>query len=226
MINYKDNLEKILKGEIKVPYNSSLRKHILKNNIFKYECFKCNLDKWCGEEITLEIEHIDGDNYNNAKTNLCLLCPNCHSLTSTFRSKKLKVQNTNLSENIIIDEIKTGKNINQILLSLKLDNSGGNYKRIYNICKNNNIKIPEKKTPKPENNKQICQIKINSKIENLQNKINLIINSDIDFDKKGWSLKVSKILEIVPQAVKQWMIREMPEFYKNCWHHDDNKMAL
>lgn len=69
------------------------------------------------------------------------------------------------------------------------------------------------------------QNKINSKLKTLQEKIDLVLSSNINFDKKGWNVKVASILGIVPQAVKQWMVREMPEFYKNCWHHDDNKMA-
>ena len=35
--------------------------------------------------IPIELEHVDGDCYNNAYQNLSLLCPNCHSLTPTFR---------------------------------------------------------------------------------------------------------------------------------------------
>lgn len=34
----------------------------------------------------LEVDHIDGDNNNNLKNNLRILCPNCHSLTPTFRN--------------------------------------------------------------------------------------------------------------------------------------------
>ena len=35
--------------------------------------------------IPLEVEHIDGDYHNNRPENLTLLCPNCHSLTATYR---------------------------------------------------------------------------------------------------------------------------------------------
>lgn len=36
--------------------------------------------------IPIEVEHIDGDWQNNRPDNLTLLCPNCHSLTDTFRA--------------------------------------------------------------------------------------------------------------------------------------------
>ena len=36
------------------------------------------------KKTPLQIDHIDGDASNNAETNLKVLCPNCHSLTSTF----------------------------------------------------------------------------------------------------------------------------------------------
>ena len=57
-----------------------------------------------------------------------------------------------------------------------------------------------------------------SQIENKQNfiddKINQIKKSDIDFAKFGWVQKVSKILEITPQKVNQWMKRNMESFYE------------
>jgi hypothetical protein len=35
----------------------------------------------------LELDHIDGNYQNNALGNLRLMCPNCHSLTPTFRGR-------------------------------------------------------------------------------------------------------------------------------------------
>ncbi|MGI9027767.1 MAG: HNH endonuclease signature motif containing protein, partial [Candidatus Saccharimonadales bacterium] len=37
-------------------------------------------------QIPLEIDHIDGNSDNNHEDNLRLICPNCHSLTSSFRN--------------------------------------------------------------------------------------------------------------------------------------------
>jgi len=37
-------------------------------------------------KTTLEIDHIDGNSDNNIEDNLVLLCPNCHSLTPTYKN--------------------------------------------------------------------------------------------------------------------------------------------
>ena len=38
------------------------------------------------KKVPVEVEHIDGAWHNNRLDNLTLLCPNCHSLTATFRA--------------------------------------------------------------------------------------------------------------------------------------------
>lgn len=64
--------------------NGRIRKHLLTQ-----AQFKCSLCGW-GERnvhtntIPLHIDHIDGDYRNCSNTNLRVLCPNCHSLTSTY----------------------------------------------------------------------------------------------------------------------------------------------
>jgi hypothetical protein len=35
----------------------------------------------------LEVNHIDGDANNTVESNLELICPNCHSLTPTFKNR-------------------------------------------------------------------------------------------------------------------------------------------
>lgn len=51
---------------------------------------KCELCGWAERNktsgnIPVELEHTDGTWTNNRPDNIRLLCPNCHSLTSTFR---------------------------------------------------------------------------------------------------------------------------------------------
>lgn len=54
---------------------------------FGERCSKCN---WAERHpltgrVPVEVEHLDGNWNNNRADNLTLLCPNCHSLTPTYR---------------------------------------------------------------------------------------------------------------------------------------------
>lgn len=55
------------------------------------ECVLCGLtDTWNGKPITLQLDHINGDNKDNRLINLRILCPNCHSQTHTWGAKSRK----------------------------------------------------------------------------------------------------------------------------------------
>lgn len=68
----------------------NLSRHLIRYITLKYNsrCSKC---KWSKpnpytRKVYLEIDHIDGNSENNVESNLILLCPNCHSLTSTYKN--------------------------------------------------------------------------------------------------------------------------------------------
>jgi hypothetical protein len=69
-------------------YNISqhLKRYIL--SLRGEKCWNCGWDQKhpTTNVVPLEIDHIDGDPSNNKETNLRLLCPNCHSLTTNFRN--------------------------------------------------------------------------------------------------------------------------------------------
>nr|WP_269857725.1 HNH endonuclease signature motif containing protein [Streptomyces sp. RPT161] len=49
------------------------------------ECAECGTGpQWLGNPMTLEIDHVNGDALDDRPTNLRLLCPNCHAITSTW----------------------------------------------------------------------------------------------------------------------------------------------
>ena len=83
-------LEKIL---IK---DSSFQSFKLKKRLFAEALKKpaCELCGWaeCSEDgrIPVELDHINGDRYDNRLENLRILCPNCHSLQPTHRGKNQK----------------------------------------------------------------------------------------------------------------------------------------
>lgn len=66
--------------------SKTMKKYLI--NVYGEKCMKCN---WCevnekSGRVPIELEHIDGNSDNNEIGNLLLLCPNCHSLTPTYKS--------------------------------------------------------------------------------------------------------------------------------------------
>jgi len=62
-----------------------VRKYLIRTR--GYRCEDCGLDSWKGKSLPLEVEHVNGLNFDNKEENVKLLCPNCHSLTPTWRGR-------------------------------------------------------------------------------------------------------------------------------------------
>lgn len=67
---------------------TTLKRYISKTK--GYKCEICNLSDWMDKEISLHVDHIDGNSDNNLPKNLRLICPNCHSQTETYCSRNRK----------------------------------------------------------------------------------------------------------------------------------------
>lgn len=81
---WKQNLVDGMRG--KTAISAHIRRYLFQK--YDNKCARCN---WSivhpiTGNVPLEVEHLDGDHTNNIESNLELICPNCHSLTSTYRA--------------------------------------------------------------------------------------------------------------------------------------------
>lgn len=88
------------------------------------KCEACQLSEWLGFPLSIQIDHIDGNHKNNKKENQRLLCPNCHSLTPTWKGRNIT---TRISREDFIKALQSTQNIHQALKLLGLVPVGGNY---------------------------------------------------------------------------------------------------
>ena len=73
---------------------ATLRRWYKKGNYTEYKCSICELEPfWQGKELTLILDHIDGDNKNHQLDNLRWVCPNCNQQLETTGFKQMRVKN-------------------------------------------------------------------------------------------------------------------------------------
>lgn len=118
--------------------NSNCSNHVIKKLLFETlnwenKCSNCDLINWYNKPITMELDHIDGNNSNNDILNLRLLCPNCHSQTSTYCGKSINTGKLKVSDEELINALKSSKNVRQALIAVKLTPKGCNYTRAYRL---------------------------------------------------------------------------------------------
>ena len=65
-----------------------LKRRLFAAGIKTRHCEECGWAKISDDgRMPLELDHINGDRYDNRLENLRILCPNCHSLKSTHRGR-------------------------------------------------------------------------------------------------------------------------------------------
>lgn len=84
----------ITQGQEIKPFEDLINPESIKSRLISergHKCESCNLSEWLSSIIVLELEYVNGNNRDNSRENLKLLCPNCHSLTPTWRGRKNKI---------------------------------------------------------------------------------------------------------------------------------------
>lgn len=112
-----------------------LRGYVERHKVIPYKCEVCGCDgHWQNGIISLELDHIDGDNTNNEISNLHYLCPNCHALTKTYRGKNKNIQSkVTVTDTQLLLALRSSPNIRQALIKVGLAPMGANYSRAKKI---------------------------------------------------------------------------------------------
>ena len=132
-----------------------LKKIILRDNLKKYKCEKCeNKGVWMNEEVVLELDHINGDNKDNRLENLRFLCPNCHSQTPTFRGRNSGV-GKKVSDKEMIEAIKKSYTMSEALRRCGLVEKGGNFNRIRRVMNRYSVGLLKKQKKLSSKKRQV-----------------------------------------------------------------------
>ena len=87
---YKIWIEKWINGDIDGSVKGGCSRYIKRYLKEKYnnKCSKCGWNEIHPVlgTVPLEVDHMDGNHEDSSPSNLNLLCPNCHSLTETYKN--------------------------------------------------------------------------------------------------------------------------------------------
>lgn len=83
----KCNTKDILTENSSYQNRTALKSRLLREGLLNNICYECGLSSWLNKDISLHLDHINGINNDNTISNLRLLCPNCHSQTSTYAGR-------------------------------------------------------------------------------------------------------------------------------------------
>ncbi len=90
----KYSIDDILSGKCPHYRTHDVKIRLIRNGIKKEICESCGQKPfWNDKKLVLQLDHVNGINNDHRLENLQLLCPNCHTQTSTYCGRNIKLKN-------------------------------------------------------------------------------------------------------------------------------------
>lgn len=107
-------------------------------------CAVCAIPEvWNNKPLKFDLDHIDGNRSNNSRCNLRLICPNCHSQTSTYKVGNNKQPGgVTYTDEQIIEALRGNESAYQAMKSIGMNPHGGNYTRLRRLVKKYQLVLP------------------------------------------------------------------------------------
>lgn len=125
-------------------HGTKLKQYVIKNNLVPHDkCAICsNTWEWMGKKLVLQLDHIDGNHYNDDTNNLRFLCPNCHSQQETSNRRKPSMR---LGLESVLSVLPDCYSKREVLTKLGKSESGANFVALTKLFKDNNLQIMKKR---------------------------------------------------------------------------------
>jgi hypothetical protein len=84
-------LEEILVERSTYTDRFRLKKRLLAAGLLRDECAICGIVEWQHRKLVLQLDHVNGIGDDHRLENLRLVCPNCHSQTTTYCGRNIRL---------------------------------------------------------------------------------------------------------------------------------------
>jgi len=159
----------------------------------------CRLDA-CNNTIPYEVKSV-----NKYCSSSCAATNNNTGRKVTASQKeKVRKALVRVSDDSLLQAIKESTTIDEICNKVGMRRAPGMYRRIRRLIKD----------------QQLTHLDYNSRDgDNIEKarRVNLILNSNINFTKRGWVLQVSTLLDMQHNRGGVWIKEHMSDFYKTCY---------